>query len=56
MNIKNKIASAKAILKAKFFFWKKKVLFIIDELAEMGTQIIIFSGGKPLLRDDIVHN
>lgn len=28
-------------------------LFLIDELADMGTQAIIFSGGEPLLRDDI---
>ncbi len=31
----------------------KEVFSIIDELAEMGTQTIIFSGGEPLLRDDI---
>lgn len=31
----------------------KEVFSVIDELAEMGTQTIIFSGGEPLLRDDI---
>jgi MoaA/NifB/PqqE/SkfB family radical SAM enzyme len=30
-----------------------KILGVIDELAKMGTRVIIFSGGEPLLRDDI---
>ena len=32
---------------------KEEVFKVIDELAEMGTRAIIFSGGEPLLRDDI---
>lgn len=31
----------------------KEIFSIIDELSQMGTQAIIFSGGEPLLRDDI---
>ncbi|MFA5062561.1 MAG: radical SAM protein [Candidatus Omnitrophota bacterium] len=30
-----------------------EILGVIDELAKMGTRVIIFSGGEPLLRDNI---
>lgn len=85
MKLKNKLISARSILKAKVFSsripliiswhlvnrcnrkckycyrWTMatkelataEVFSIIDELAEMGAQVIIFSGGEPLLRDDI---
>ena len=48
--------------KCKYCFrWKqesvelntKQIFSIIDELAEMGTRRIIFTGGEPLLREDI---
>ena len=32
---------------------REEVFKVIDELAGMGTRAIIFSGGEPLLRDDI---
>ena len=31
----------------------KEILSILDELAAMGTRWISFTGGEPLLRDDI---
>ncbi len=33
----------------------KQVLFIIDELSKCGTKAISFSGGEPLLREDIAE-
>lgn len=32
---------------------KEEIFKVIDELEKMGTRVIIFSGGEPLLRDDI---
>ena len=31
----------------------EQIFSIIDELSELGTKIIQFTGGEPLLRDDI---
>jgi len=31
----------------------KEICFLLDELAKMGTQTISFSGGEPMLREDI---
>jgi len=85
MNLRNKIAALKAIVKVKLFSkripfiiswhlvnrcnrkckycfrWSvpckelttQQVKSIINDFAKTGTRIIIFSGGEPLLRDDI---
>lgn len=85
MNLRNKIAALKAIIKVKLFSkrvpfiiswhlvnrcnrrckycfrWSmpckelttQQVLSIINDFEKIGTRVIIFSGGEPLLRDDI---
>lgn len=33
----------------------KQALFVIDDLAEFGVPVLLFSGGEPLLRPDIIE-